>query len=243
MSRAGAVALLLGLAVALGGLPSAAVAERVRTDAVGVVPAGPGARQAALQAGVREAVLLVAVELAREAGARTEARDVLGSALGADLLPYAVQYALIEDRGERPAQLVQQPGVDREYVVLVEVQVERERVRDALIRSGLLGAPTELGVRSLWITLEGVDAWPTWERLRRALAARGGALHPVEFSRGIVIAELQTDESNEALLERLRRAVGSTLDLRLEGSEPGSLRLRVVASAPTDDIPGLDSSP
>lgn len=243
MRRAGASSLLLALASGLGVLAPAAIAERVRTDAVGVVAAGPGARQAALQAGVHEAVLLVAVELAREAGARTDDRDALRRALGADLLPYAVQYELVEDRGERPAQLVQQAGVDREYVVLVEAQVERERVRDALIRSGLLGPPTESGVRSLWITIVGVDAWPTWERLRRALAARGGALHPVEFSRGIVVAEFQTDESNEALVARLRRAVGGSLDLALEGSEPGTLRLRVVAETPSAGVPDFGTPP
>lgn len=236
-------ALLLAGGFGLAALAPAAFAELVRTDAVGVVAAGSGARQAALQAGVHEAVLLVAVELAREAGARTDDRDALRRALGSDLLPYAVQYELVEDRGERPAQLVQEAGVDREYVVLVEAQVERERVREALIRSGVLGAPTELGVHSLWITIVGVDAWPTWERLRRALAARGGALHPVEFSRGIVIAELQTDESNEALVARLRRAVGGALDLALEGSEPGALRLRVVALAPSADGPDLGTPP
>lgn len=238
-------AMLLSWAVAFAlGVPvTTALAERVRTDAVGVVPAGPGARQAALQAGVREAVLLVAVALAREAGARTDSRDELGRALGPDLLPYAVQYALVEDRGERPAQLIQQPGVDREYVVLVEAQVNRERVREVLIRSGLLGAPTALGVHSLWITLVGVDAWPMWERLRRALAARGGTLHPVEFSRGVVIAELQTEESNEALLARLRRALAGSLDLALERSEPGSLRLRVIPLAPSAPVPELEASP
>ncbi len=233
----------VGVAVGLGLLAAAALAELVRTDAVGVVAAGSGARQAALQAGVEEAVLLVAAELAREAGARTDDRDALRRALGSDLLPYAVQYELVEDRGERPAQLVQQAGVEREYVVLVEAQVERERVRDALIRSGLLGATTELGVRSLWITIVGVDAWPTWERLRRALAARGGALHPVEFSRGIVVAELQTDETNEALVARLRRAVGGSLDLALEGSEPSALRVRVVAAPPSARSPDLGTAP
>lgn len=234
MRRLRALALWLVVGSGLAALVPVpvAVAELVRTDAVGVVAAGPGARQAALQAGVQEAVLLVAAEVAREAGARTDDRDALRRALGSDLLPYAVQYELLEDRGERPAQLVQQPGVEREYVVLVEAQIDRERVQQALVRSGLLGAPTEGAVRSLWITIAGVDGWATWERLRRALAARGGALHPVEFSRGIVVAELQTDESSEALVARLRRAVGDSLEVALEGSEPGTLRLRVVAKDP-----------
>lgn len=234
MRRAGALAVVLSLSIAFP-----ADAELVQVDAVGVAPAGAGARQAALDSGLHEAVLLVASELAREAGAAVADRAVLERALGGDLRGYAAQYRLSEDRGERPAQLVQQPGVEREYAVVVEAQVERTRVRDALERAGLLGTAAAGGVHSLWLTVEGVQAWPTWERLRRALAARGGAVRPIEFARGVVIAEMQTDESNEALVERLRRAVGDSLGLSVAGSAPGTLRLRVVAAAvPELDVPG-----
>ena len=236
MRRARALLVAVGLAM-LGAGPAAA--ELVRVDAVGVAPAGPEARQAALEAGVREAVLLVASELAREGGASVSDRSGLERALGSDLRSYAVQYQLSEDRGERPAQLVQEPGVTREYAVVVEAQVERSRVQEALRRAGLLGAPAPGGVHSLWLTVEGVQGWPTWERLRRALAARGGAVRPIEFARGVVVAELQTDETNEALVERLRRAVGDSLGISVVGSAPETLRLRVVATAaPGLDVPG-----
>jgi len=234
---------LLALAIGLLGGGSAA-AELVQVDAVGVAPAGSGARQAALESGLREAVLLVAGEIAREGGAGAADRAVLEAALGADLRSYAVQYRLSEDRGERPAQLVQQAGVEREYAVVVEAQVERARVREALRRAGLLGTTAPGGVHSLWLTVEGVDAWPTWERMRRALAARGGEVRPIEFARGVVVAEMQTDESNEALVERLRRAVGDSLGLSVTGSAPGTLRIRVVAAAaPELDVPGAAPAP
>jgi hypothetical protein len=232
MRRAGALLLAAGLALLAG----PARAELVQVDAVGVAPAGAGARQTALDSGVREAVLLVAGELAREGGAGAADPAVLEAALGADLRSYAVRYRLAEDRGERPAQLVQEPGVEREYAVVVEAQVERERVREALRRAGLLGVAGPGGTHSLWLTVEGVPGWPAWERLRRALAARGGAIRPIEFARGVVVAEMQTDETNEALVERLRRAVGDSLGLTVTGSAPGTLRLRVVAAA----APGLD---
>jgi hypothetical protein len=227
------------LAVLLVAAARPAFAELMQVDAVGAAPAGEGARQAALESGLREAVLLVADELAREGGASVADRTVLEAALGADLRSYAVQYQLSEDRGERPAQLVQQPGVDREYVVVVAAQVERGRVREALRGAGLLGSAAPGGIHSLWLTIEGVEAWPTWERVRRALAARGGAVRPIEFARGVVIAEMQTDESNDALVERLRRAVGDSLGVSVTGSAPGTLRLRVVAAAsPALDVPG-----
>jgi len=241
--RRGRRLVLLALAIGLLGGGSAA-AELVQVDAVGVAPAGSGARQAALESGLREAVLLVAGEIAREGGAGAADRAVLEAALGADLRSYAVQYRLSEDRGERPAQLVQQAGVEREYAVVVEAQVERARVREALRRAGLLGTTVPGGVHSLWLTVEGVDAWPTWERMRRALAARGGEVRPIEFARGVVVAEMQTDESNEALVERLRRAVGDSLGLSVTGSAPGTLRIRVVAAAaPELDVPGAAPAP
>jgi len=181
----------------------------------------------------------VAGELAREGGASATDPLALEEALGPDLRSYAEQYRLAEDRGERPAQLVQEPGVEREYAVVIEAHVDRERVRAALLRAGLLGPVTPGGVHSLWLTIEGVPAWPTWERLRRTLAARGGAVRPIEFARGVVIAEMQTDESNEAVVERLRRALGETLGISVTESAPGTLRLRVVtAAAPALDVPG-----
>lgn len=238
-------ALALAAAVAtLGGAPGPAGAETIRVDAVGVAPAGPSAREAALASGVREAVLLVAGELAREGGARVRETAELEKALGPDLRSYAERYRLAEDRGERPAQLVGDPGVAREYVVVVDAQVDRERVRAALLRAGLLGPVSPGGVHSLWVTIEGVEAWPTWERLRRTLAARGGSVRPIEFARGVVIAEMQTDESNEAVVERLRRALGETLGISVTESGPGTLRLRVVtAAAPDLDVPAAVPAP
>lgn len=236
MRAVGPVVVVVGWLLAGGG---GAGAEPVRVDAVGVAPAGPGAREAALASGLREAVLLVAGELAREGGAAVGDRSALEESLGPDLRSYALRYQLLEDRGERPAQLVQEPGVEREYAVVVQVLVERERLAEALRRGGLLGASSPSGVRSLWLTLEGVHAWRTWERLRRTLAARGGEVRPIEFSRGVVIAELQTDENDEALVARLRRALGDSLGISVLGSAPGALRLRVVpGAAPSLDVPG-----
>jgi hypothetical protein len=236
-ARVAAAALAFALAA---GARTAAAADLVRVEGVGAVPAGSEtARQDAIDAGVREAVLRVAADLAREGGATTDDPDALRAALGSDLFSYAVRYELREDRGERAAQLVQQPGVDREYDVVVAVQVDRGRVRERLMRAGLLGPPAGGVTRTLSVTFDGVDHYPTWERLQRALLARGGAVRPVEFARGTVVAEIDTDESNDALVQRLRRAVGDSLGLAVESSEGATLRLRAVpAASPVLDVPG-----
>jgi hypothetical protein len=236
---AAAAAVTLALALAAGAR-TATGADLVQVEGVGAVPAGgETARQDAIDAGVREAVLRVAEDLAREGGATTDDPDALRAALGSDLFSYAVRYELREDRGERAAQLVQEPGVDREYDVVVAVQVDRGRVRERLMRAGLLGPAAGGPTRTLSVTFDGVDRYPTWERLERALSARGGPVRPVEFARGMVVAEIDTDESNDALVQRLRRAVGDSLGLAVESSEGATLRLRAVpAASPVLDVPG-----
>ena len=153
---------------------------------------GASARQAALEAGVREAVERAAVDLASQAGA-SASQDSVRAALGTDLLVYASQFRILEDRGERTPLLEQSPAAEREYVVTVETHVDRSRLRSRLQQAGLLGAPAQPGARrALRIAFDGVDSYPLWKRIERTLGARGGAVRPLEFARGRIVAEVET---------------------------------------------------
>jgi hypothetical protein len=234
------VASAIGVAALLGAvwMPRTGRAETVSVEAVGAVAARSGAREAALQAGLREALLRVATELARSGGAATEDPEALATALGDDPYAYVVRFELVEDRGEGPAQLV--AGADREYVVVVRAQVERSRVRERLRRAGLLGG--QAATRRVSVVFEGVATYPVWERLERALGARGGRIRPVEFARGRVVTELETDESNEALLARLERAAGEAFQLSVEEAAGETLRLRVTLPPPELPEPADEAS-
>jgi hypothetical protein len=237
-------AIAVALAIALGAAAAGAAADLENVAIEGaapvaaVAPGGAGAvRQAALEAGVREAVLQVADEVARESGG-TPDPAATSAALGKDLLGYAVRFRLLEDRGERPASKIQQPGVAREYAVQVDVEVDRGRIRSRLAGAGLVKAAAKPAAQAappatLDVTFEGIDRYATWERLRQALAARGSAVRPLEFARGRVVAQVDTDEPPAALAERLRQAVGDTLGIALRSAEGRELRIEVLqAPAP-----------
>ena len=227
--RAAAAALVLAAALAVPGRAGAADFESIQS--VGAAPAGRpsggAARQAALEAGVREGVLQVASEVAQETGPPPDPA-ALKNALGSDLESYAVRFHIVEDRGEHPALLIQEPGVDREYEVLVDVEVDRGSIRSRLAKAGLVkAAPPPTARHSLEVDLEGIQSYGTWEQLRRALGERGGSVRPVEFSHGRVLARVDTDEAPDALVERLRHSVGDSMGLALRGAEGERVRIDV----------------
>jgi hypothetical protein len=228
----GAVATAVALAALVAGV---ARAELVRVESVGSVPlaagssGGASARQAALEAGVREAVERAAADLASQAGA-SASQDSVRAALGSDLLVYASQFRILEDRGERAPLLEQSPAAQREYVVTVETHVDRSRLRSHLQQEGLLGAPAQPGERrALRIAFDGVDSYPLWKRIERALAARGGAVRPLEFARGRIVAEVETQEEGGALVGRLGTGLGTDFEVRSVGMDGDTL---LVAIAP-----------
>jgi len=229
---AGAIATAVALAALVAGV---ARAELVRVESVGSVPLAAGAsggataRQAALEAGVREAVERAAVDLASQAGAGASP-DSVRAALGTDLLVYASQFRILEDRGERTPLLEQSPAAQREYVVTVETHVDRSRLRSRLQQAGLLGAPAQPGARRAQrIAFEGVESYALWKRIERALGARGGAVRPLEFARGRILAEVETQEEGGALVGRLGTGLGADFEVHSVGMD-GDTLLVVIAS-------------
>jgi hypothetical protein len=239
------VAALAAVAAALA-LGATARAEVVRVEAIGSVPLGAAsaggatARQDALEAGIREAVERTAVGLAAQAGS-TASPDAVRAALGGQSKRFAVGYRILEDRGERAPLLETSPGAQREYVVAVEVEVDQGRLRSQLASAGVLAIAGSQGPsRSVRLALEGVDSYPLWQRIRAALAARGGAVRPLEFTRARVLAEVETDEQPGAVMERLGRALGEDYALSPLGTDGDVLRVgiaRVVPEAPAEPPP------
>jgi hypothetical protein len=238
----GALIRRLALAAVLVLVAPAARAELARVEAVGSVPLGAGsaggstARQDALEAGIREAILRTATELAKQAGSGASDQSIR-TALGAPSAwkEYAASYRILEDRGERAPLLETSPGAEREYVVSVEVEVEQGKLRSRLAKAGVLAPPSAPdGRQTLRISFEGVDSYAVWKRIRRALAARGGAVQPLEFSHGRVLASIETDESSGAVIDRLARALGEDFELAPLGAEGDAVRVAVARRAPPE---------
>ena len=240
-----AIAIALAFATLVAG---AARAELVRVESVGSVPLAAGAsggataREAALEAGVREAVERAALDIASQAGA-SAAQDSIRAALGGDLLVYASQFRILEDRGERAPLLEQSPAAQREYVVTVETQVDRSRLRSRLQQAGLLGAPAQASTRrALRIAFEGVDSYPLWKRIERALGARGGAVRPLEFARGRIVAEVETAEAGGTLVGRLGTGLGADFEVHSVGTDGDTLLVAIASRAAPEPATIPDAS-
>lgn len=220
-----------------------AAAELVRVEAVGSVALGAGskggatARQQALEAGIREAVGRVGAEIAVQAGA-TATPEAVHAALAPGWKRFAAAYRILEDRGEREPLLEANPGAQREYVVAVEVEVDRDRVRAELVEAGIVARPGQAaGRRSLRIRFAGVDSYPLWTKIRAALGGRGGAVAAREFAPGSIVAVLDTDESADAVVARLAGALGPDFAVSSGGEDGDGLRLSIARTVPPE-LPG-----
>jgi hypothetical protein len=156
--------------------------------------------------------------------------DRLAAALGDDPLDFAVRFRILEDRGERPALFVDDPEVESEYVIVVEVFVDTERVRRRLAAQGFALLPTGEGALvQIRLELLDVNRFGAYEAVRRALAAdsRVRSVIPVEMERGRIVLEVQSGHQPEELLERLYQAIPPEIQIDPVVIGEGRLTLRI----------------
>jgi hypothetical protein len=182
-------------------LAGAAVAEVRRIEEVGVVPLGSGgsglgaARDAAKQAGLRAAVERVAQSFLMEVDGGEGVEDVdLEKILGQRMVPYTTRFRVLEDQGERPAMFPGKSG-GKEYVVVVEVFVDADRVRQRLVDAGLLEDPLAGGSAHVELELRGVRDYAALAAVRELLTERFGAVAavPLRFERGLVVLDVELE--------------------------------------------------
>jgi hypothetical protein len=145
----------------------------------------------------------------------TEALD-LEAILGKKMVPYTSRFRVIEDRGRRPALFADDPDVREEYVVIVEVHVDADRVQSKLVNAGLIPAgEMPLGRNEMLLEVEGLDAYPAYVAFRDLLVGPVGAerVTPVEMSRGRALLYVQTTASAVDFLEALLTASPENLEI------------------------------
>jgi hypothetical protein len=145
----------------------------------------------------------------------TEALD-LEAVLGKKMVPYTSRFRVIEDRGRRPALFAEDPDVREEYVVIVEVHVDADRVQSKLVNAGLIPAgETSLGRNEMLLEVEGLDEYPAYAAFRDLLVGPLGAerVTPVEMSRGRTLLDVQTTASAVDFLEALLTATPENLEI------------------------------
>lgn len=231
--------LALLLALLLAG-PAARAADVRRMEATGVVGLDPDAswstppRDAALRRALSDAVRRIALEELPDLDP-AEAEERLAPVLGDDPFVYATRFRIVEDRGERPALLVEDPDVKTEYVVVVEAYVDADRVRERLAAAGLLDAPSgESGSTRVRVVVDDVYSYPAYAAIRAALVDGAGARSatPVEISSGRAVFDVVAEKGAPELLDALLDRAGPGLRIVPLETDQNELVLRVELLVP-----------
>jgi hypothetical protein len=250
---AGFCGLGLGALLVFGGflqVPIAAALDVVRVESVGVAPVRPDSaspRDAAVRKGLLEAVRETAEnllatgtvdgfedEVSDDEGLQAEAEESaeLQQILGNDPLVYATRFQVVEDRGEGPRLFGSDLDVETEYVVIVSVFIDRDRIRERLTRAGILLAPPgqEPQIRSRLI-LENLAEYWVYAEIRRVLLEelKLREVIPREISPGRAVLELNATQSPREFLPSLQHAVSDEMELVPLSVEDDETRLLVEA--------------
>jgi hypothetical protein len=221
-------------------------AEVRPVEAVGVAPLDADApsrvppRDVALRRALQDAVLRVALDELPDLDP-SSGQEELAVALGDEPSEFATRYRIREDRGERPALFTEDPEVESEYVLVVEVHVDVERVRKRLAEAGLLLMPSGDSRRyRVRVVIEQIESYAAYMAVRTLLEELGlRSVLPLEMERGRAVLEVDGDRSPEELMRGLLRAAPSNLRLEPLGVDAASLRLRAsFRGAPAAPDPG-----
>ncbi len=227
-----AAAVVLGLGPPTGSA-WAAPTEIREMEAVGAIPLGDGPaarppRDAALKRALSDAVLRVALDLLPDYDPM-EAKVSLSDLLGNDPLAYATSFRILEDRGERPALFTEDPDVATEYVVVVMVHVDVNRVRRRLEMTGLLEPAGEARRVRVHLVIEDLASYADFAALQRLLVDDLGVRSalPVEMEPGRAVMEVDGDRRPDALLEAMLAAAPPTLEITPLATDRRTIVVRI----------------
>jgi hypothetical protein len=230
--------LRIGVAIVCAAMFCPAIAEaRVeRVEAVGsygisdekrhrVTP-----RDEAVDLAIWEGVSRVALEVIGEAESTEEDVELLRSALGKDVLPYARSFRILEDKGESPVLFAEDPDITTEYVVIVEVVVDVDRVSAALDEAGLIaGGGVQAINEPVLVELIGVGRHDVFEAIRDAFVSDLGAVRveTLGFARNRQLLSVVGPFGPEDLSAAMQRLTGSGWTLETIGIDEFGRRIRV----------------
>lgn len=258
--RLGRSMLALGM-VLLFAAGASGAAEPHRVEVVGVYPIRDAVRgktnprdeaiQKALWEGVsRVALDLIGEEPAPDAVEAEEAMPATGTdparaaapidptarfrkILGRQILPYTRSFRILEDRGERPVLFADEPGVRSEYLVVVEVLVDVDRVTAELARAGLVERPDLGSATRQVVTIEliGLERHAGLRRVLEALRQSIGAtrIETLEFSPARQLLSVEAPFGPDEIAARLGRVESADLILDPVEVDREGRRIRVLA--------------
>ena len=236
---AGGVILALCLLLGVG-----AAAETRTVEEVGAVSYVLGsssrqtARNRARDRALRNAVIRVASELLVEEGMLSPPDSSLSQALGGESVEYASRYRIVEDRGPGPAVLTGGGPDATEYVVLIRVEVDEERVRSRLRAAGFTEPSRRAqGGRSVRLQALGVDSYGAYQALLAAVRAQSGVAGavPSSFSESRIELRVDTRDVGHVLVSRLAAEPIAGLQIVPLRTEDDELSVRVFWNPPAPE--------
>lgn len=155
----------------------------------------------------------------------------LRTALGKDILPYTRSFRILEDQGEVPVLFEEEPGVQTEYVVVVEVIVDVDRVTQALEQSGWIATGNMGPSAEIRLELLGLERYEALESVLRLLREDLGAsrVQPLEFSPGRQVLAIEGAFGTRELAEWLDRLNDPSLRIKPLAIDESGGRLRAQA--------------
>ena len=157
--------------------------------------------------------------------------EALRAALGKDVLPYMRSYRILDDRGEVPVLFNDQPDVTMEYVVVVEVIVDVDRVNSALASAGLIVMQESNPAReSVLVEVVGLARYEAVEMLLGLLRDQYGAtqIRLLEFSRERQLLAVEGPLGPGELSRGLARQADPRLMLEPNGVDSRGRRIRLI---------------
>ena len=219
-----------GALVLFGFMAFSVRAELRVLEVVGAVPVSESSalskmpKEQAIDEALLEGVSRVAEEFLIEADPSAlqgpDQRERLRAVLGSDMVPFTRSFRIVEDQGERPVLFTEHPDAATEYVVVVSVEVETGRIRERLIRSGLLVEEGRGIVRGYELRVTGLRHYRGYQALIDLLESEAvgvKTITPQEMGSETLRLEVQADFEAAMLLERLRAAAPRNLEIRSDG--------------------------
>ncbi len=238
-------ALIIG--IWLASMPLSAMAEVRVLEVVGAVPLDEKTRarsipkDRAIEEALWEGVSRVAGDLLIDSVVpeSAEGQNPVRDALGLDMVPYTRSFRIVDDQGERPSLFTEHPDAATEYVVVVEVQVEVDRVRERLIDAGLLQSGERSALNGIELEIRDLTAYAGYEQFVSLLKGdRVGAasVSPLELDHGRAVLRVEAEWGAAELLERLLAAAPATLRIRpiaIDESQPRGVGERLEPNRPS----------
>jgi len=171
------------------------------------------------------------------AGGAQEPEDPIREALGKSMVPYTRSFRIVEDQGERPVLFTDHPDAATEYVVVMAVNVDVDKLRERLTAAGLLANDSIEVLTGILLEIRGLTQYRGYDALIQLIesdAVGAAAVSPLQLQRGRVLLQVEGEWDARELLDRLQAGASPQLMIiPISIEEPGD------ESLSSGDIPSV----